>query len=298
MVIHGDIVGIAEIFLVAAALQLMHQFTAYGGVGLHHLKFLRRQPSRLIEDVIGDGDLANIVECRRRGDGADGFFREVIFGVVLRHLLQQHAGKAADTQNVLARLGAAVLDNGGEGIHHHLIGAANGLTLLRHGTLQLPAVEIGVDDDLQTAADHGGLIGLTDHVGHTHGEGQLRLIALPLLVDNGHHGDLLRRTMVAGCHQCRRLRLLRLGDIHHHAGDAGIVLLHQHHGLTDALRLQRVVRITENLPQRGTLHVAAHQQNRIFQSGDHRFAHLSSSFVLVSTSYHRNRPHARAVFFW
>ena len=281
MVIHGNIVGIAEIFLVAAALQLMHQLTAYGSVGLHHLKFLRRQPPRLIEDIIGDGDLANIVECRRRGDGADSFFRKVIFGVVLRHLLQQDAGKAADTQHVLARLGAAVLDNGREGVHHHLIGAADGLTLLRHGTLQLPAVEIGVDNDLQTAADHGGLIGLADHVGHTHGEGSLRLIAVLLLVDEGHHGDLLRRTMEAGLHHHGRLRLLRLGDVHHHAGDAGIVLLHQHHGLTDALRLQRVVRITENFTQRSTFHVAAYQQNRIFQSGDHSFAHLSSSFVLV-----------------
>ena len=276
----------------------MHQLTAYGGVGLHHLKFLRRQPSRLIEDVIGDGDLANIVERRRRGDGADGLFRKVIFGIVLRHLLQQHTGKAADTQHVLARLGAAVLDNGGEGIHHHLIGAADGLTLLRHGTLQLPAVEIGVDNDLQTAADHSGLIGLADHVGHTHGKGALRLVGFFLLVDKSHHRDLLRRTMAAGLHHHGRLRLLGLGDIHHHAGDAGIVLLHQHHRLTDALRLQRVVLITKNLTQCGTFHVTAYQQNRIFQSGDHRFAHLSSSFVLVSTSYHRNRPHARAVFFW
>ena len=298
MVIHGNIVGIAEIFLVAAALQLMHQLTAYGGVGLHHLKFLRRQPSRLIEDIIGDGDLADIVERRRRGNGADSFFRKVIFGIVLRHLLQQDAGKAADTQHVLARLGAAVLDNGGEGVHHHLIGAADSLALLRHGTLQLPAVEIGVDNDLQTAADHGGLIGLADHVGYAHDEGALRLLAFLLFSNKGHHGDLLRRTMAAGLHQCRRLRLLRLGDIHHHTGDAGIVLLHQHHALTDALRLQRVVRITENFPQCGTLSLTAYQQNRIFQSGDHRFAHLSSSFVLVSTSYHRNRPHARAVFFW
>ena len=46
---------------------VLQQLAALGGVGLHHLKFLRGQVTRLVENFLRDGPLAHVMEQGQGG---------------------------------------------------------------------------------------------------------------------------------------------------------------------------------------------------------------------------------------
>lgn len=88
MVIAADVPGITQVFPVAHAVQLLQHAAADGGMGLHHLEFLRRQLARLVEDSVRYGDLADVVQRGGGGDNGDLPPVQLVLRTAARQFLQ------------------------------------------------------------------------------------------------------------------------------------------------------------------------------------------------------------------
>ena len=249
VVIAGNVVGVAQIFRIAHAAEIFHQTAAHGGVGLDDLVFLLRQPVRLVQNGVRNGDLADVVQRSGTGNDADAVFRQSVFRAGGSHLLQQDLREAADPQNMVSGFGAAVLNDGGQCFQ----------------LLQMQLMQKQVDDDLHAAAGNGGRIRAQHHVGGAQRKSQL----FPLTAAGGRHeqnnGDLIGRPLAAA--GCQRAQLLGIsqGQIGQHRGNAASVLLQQHPRLMNVLRLQQIVAGLKNLTQANPVTVrAANEQQGIF----------------------------------
>ena len=184
----ADVVCVAQVFLVAGAGEGLQNLTAGEGVGLHDGTLFRSQRAGLVEDGIRNGDLADVVEGGRAGNDADGGLVQIIFGAGAGHLVQQNTGEAADTQNMLTGLHTAVLDDGGKGVNHDLIGVAENVCLLIQHFLQMPPVAVQIHDGLHAALGDYGVAGLYDHFIGPHAEGG-GLINAGAFAQNDQQGD-------------------------------------------------------------------------------------------------------------
>ena len=140
MVVAADIVGVAEVIPVRRAAEVFQHPAAAEGMGLHDLELLGAQGLVFIQDGVRNGDLSDVVEGGGAGDAADIPLGKAVLRAALGHILQKDLGQAAQPQHMAAGLRAAELDDGGEGVHHRLVGVAQGLGLLLHQLLQMVLV--------------------------------------------------------------------------------------------------------------------------------------------------------------
>ena len=120
--VKADIAGVLEIIPVPHPVQPRENLTALHRVGFHHLKLLRGQAARLVENRIRYGNLADIVEGGSADNHGDARLVQPQIRAVCSHVLQQHPGEQLDSLDVLPGLRTAVLDNGGEGVDHRRVG--------------------------------------------------------------------------------------------------------------------------------------------------------------------------------
>ena len=250
VVVVTDVVGIAQVFLVGQIVQTFQNVTAGEGVGLHDLPLHLGERAGLVQDGIGDGDLAYIVQGGGAGDDGDGAVVQVILGTGPGHLLQQEAGEAADTQDVLSRLHTAVFDNGGQNVHHVVVGLAQQQGLLGHQLLQMALVEIELHDVVDAALHGVGLIVQGDDVGST----QLKGLVEPRGVFVGENDDD-RHLQDVFLHIHPQVALGELfggAHIQQYGGNELMVLLQQQTCLTAVVSLQQIEALGKDLPQKTT----------------------------------------------
>ncbi|MPM70919.1 hypothetical protein SDC9_117880 [bioreactor metagenome] len=140
--VSANIVGIAQILRVAHPVQPRQNLAALDGMGLHHLKLLRRQAAGLVQNRVGNGNFSDVVQGGGAGNHIDGMFIHSVFGMLLRHLPQQNTGKAANAANVLSGLQTPVLDDGGKSVDQRGVGLPDAGSLLRHQLFQMELVTV------------------------------------------------------------------------------------------------------------------------------------------------------------
>ena len=240
VVVMADVVGVAQVFLVAGAGERLQDLTAGEGMGLHDGALFRSQGSGLVEDGVGNGDLADVVEGGRAGNDADGGLVQIVFRAGAGHLIQQDAGEAADAQNVLSGFHAAVFNDGGEGVHHDLVGVTQDVGLLIQQFLQVPFVAVQIHDGLHTALGDHGVTGLHDHVICPHAEGG-SLVNAGAFAQDDQQRDF--RQLPVGGHVPQQgvAALAGYAQIQQERGNAVQILLQQEHSLLAGLCLQNII---------------------------------------------------------
>ena len=270
VVIQANIIDVAQIHGVADVADLLGQLAAHGGVGLHDLELLRGQRAGLGEDLVRNGDLADVVKGRGGGDPVDLHIIQLIFRMIPGDLLQQQPGKAPDPQDMVAGFGAAVFNNGRQGIHHGLVGVSDGATLVFHQSFQVPLVGVQIHQYLDSAADGQSGVGLVDHVLHAHQKSGLLPLAGAGGADEADHRDL--RFAGSPGRLCQRLEAGAFGGgkIRNDRSDALAVLPQKQDALLGVLGFQEIKAVFKDGVQGAAVAGSvAYQQKRIFHSGFH-----------------------------
>ena len=118
VVVAGDLLGDGEEFdrLFCIGFGLGDGVAAQFGMGLHDFEFFRAQLAGLLQDVVGNADLADIVQRRRAGNRIDAAFIEVIAET---RVVAQGAGQGQHvtlgTQQVAAGFRVAGFSEAGQG---------------------------------------------------------------------------------------------------------------------------------------------------------------------------------------
>ena len=137
--------------------QLVQYVRTDGGVGLHDLEFILRQPTGLIQDGFGNVDLADVVQRRRRADKGNVRRAEVVLVGFLHQRVQQNVGGRLDVQHMHATLAVAELDDMAQNVDHRRVAFLFLVNLLRHKADEV--LLLGVEHQrIDDAAAHDGHI--------------------------------------------------------------------------------------------------------------------------------------------
>ena len=242
VVVAADMVGVAEVVLVRRAAEVFQHPAAAEGMGLHDLELLRSQGLVFIQDGVRNGNLSDVVEGRGAGDAADLPLGEPVLRAAAGHILQQDLGQAAQPQHVAAGLRAAELDDGGEGVHHRLVGVAQVLGLILHQLFQMVLVPAELRRVAHPLAHQGRQEGRRQHIAGAQTQGPFRRLGTAVRQQE-EEGDLpLPQHLGQGV-------LPGQAERQHHRSQAIPVLLHQEPCLAAVLRLQQVIAVLQDLPQ-------------------------------------------------
>ena len=88
---------------------------------LHDLKFLCRQLAGLVQNLLGRGDLADVMQCGSRLDHGDILLGERINIGLLHQLMKQQLRNGADIANMLSALVVAEFHHAAEDFDHQIV---------------------------------------------------------------------------------------------------------------------------------------------------------------------------------
>ena len=161
----ADLVGLAHERLVLVGLQTLQNGRTHGGVRFHDFERFAGQSARLVENTLGDVDLANVVQ---RGGGHDkidvGIVQRIAVGP-LDEGAEQKLGRGTDVQHVHAALAVSELNDVAEDTDHQVVRLIALVDLLRDKVHQ--AFLLGVQQQCidNAAADNGHVERPADVVG-------------------------------------------------------------------------------------------------------------------------------------
>ena len=230
MVPAADLKGVFDDRFILIDRQVGDDLRAQPRVLLDDVELTRRERGGLGQDVLGDEELADIVQARGDADGLDIFRPD---GAVVRpfqQAVQQQSRDAADICHVRASLAAAelhrVAENGGKNVGVPLAA----VEVVGDESRQLPRLGVeqdGVDD---AAADYIGHEGTADIVRRAELKGAVDVAAARF---HGDHdgGDLVDPP--AAVHFLQHLEAVRLGhhNIQQQRGDIALVRRERGDGL-------------------------------------------------------------------
>ena len=148
----------------------------------------------------------------------------------------------APERNHTAGLRAAELDDGGEGVHHRLVGVAQVLGLILHQLFQMVLVPAELRRVAHPLAHQGRQEGRRQHIAGAQTQGPFRRLGTAVRQQE-EEGDLpLPQHLGQGV-------LPGQAERQHHRSQAVPVLLHQEPCLAAVLRLQQVIAVLQDLPQ-------------------------------------------------
>ena len=107
--------------LLAVRRQPLEHGRADGGMGADDVELLGRQAARLVEDALGNADLADVVQGGGGDDEADLFLGQMIYVGLFAQPAQQHPGHGLHLEHVLSALAVAELDDVAEDADHDII---------------------------------------------------------------------------------------------------------------------------------------------------------------------------------
>ena len=116
----ADLDGDLDQRLVAVLRQPLEHGCADGGMGADDVEFLGRQCARLVQNVLGDADLADVVQGGRGGDEADLVLGQTVYIGLFGQLAQQHLGHGLHLKHMLCALAVAELDDMTEDANHDM----------------------------------------------------------------------------------------------------------------------------------------------------------------------------------
>ena len=234
--------------------QIVHHLRPHHRVGLHNLKFLVCEPAGLVEDLVGDGDLPDVVEGR--GGADEGHIRlgeGVAVGLMLQ-MVEKQLREGADMQHMLAALPVAELHNVAEDVDHQGALFLFFVDLVGHHARQLLLLgveENGVD---HPAVDQQRVEGAADKVGHALGEGPLHECGGGL---GGDHDDghVLNPAVLVHHRQHLEPVHLRHDNIQQEQTDLRSIFLQGRHGLHAVLRLHNIILLSQHIRQDRAVHL-------------------------------------------
>ncbi len=224
------------------------------GVGLHDPELLVGEAAGLVEDVLRDGDLADIVQGRGQADEADLLLGEGVLVGFLGQAAQQQLGDLADAQHMQAALAVAELDDVAQNIHHQAALAVLLLDLLHHQAHQLFLFIVqqqGVD---HPAVDDQRIEGAADKVRDAELEGPLDAGGGVLGRD---HDDRDGLDPAAAVHLLQHAEAvhLRHHDVQQHQRDLLAVAVELLHGLDPVFRLDDLVLAVQHVREDRAVHL-------------------------------------------
>ena len=116
----ADLDGDLDQRLVAVLRQPLEHGCADDGMGADDVEFLGRQCARLVQNVLGDADLADVVQGGRGGDEADLVLGQTVYIGLFGQLAQQHFGHGLHLKHMLCALAVAELDDMTEDADHDM----------------------------------------------------------------------------------------------------------------------------------------------------------------------------------
>ena len=240
MMVAADVIGILQVFLIAHTSQALQNLASLDRMGLHDFKLFLCKTSRLVKNLILNGNLADIVKGRGRSNDLYLFLIQPVLRTVPAHLLQKHPRKQADALDVLSRLQASVLNDRRQGIHQHIIGFPQFPGLLAHHVFQIMFVKIEFNNIMYPPFDHMGLKGLDNDVGSPQIKGP-QLSFQGIIRRDYHHRHLVQKPI--GPHLLQHP--VSVHHRHHHIQqhDCNILMIlpQQKQRLLPVLSLQQMV---------------------------------------------------------
>ena len=222
-------------------------------MGLHDLKLLRRQAAGLVEDLAGDGDLADIVEGGGVADEDDVVAGQAIAVGLVQQVVQQHLGQDAHVAHMETALAVAELHDVAEDLDHHGVLLFFFIDLVGQQTHQFFLFPVEQDGIGHAAVDHQRVKGAADKVGTAQAVGPLHVGGGGLC---GDHNDRHVIDPVVLVHDLQDLESVhvRHDDVQQQEVDLRLILSQDLHGPAAVLGLYDLVLIAEHIGQNGTVH--------------------------------------------
>jgi len=182
----ADLDGGLEQRLLAVRRQPLEHGRADGGMGADDVELLGRQAARLVEDALGDADLADVVQGGGGDDEADLFLGQMIYVGLFAQPAQQHPGHGLHLEHVLGALAVAELDDVAEDADHDIVVPLVAVDLVGDHAHQPLLVGVERERVLDAALDDERVEGTADVVGNA--ETVAALDGL-VVVGGGDHDD-------------------------------------------------------------------------------------------------------------
>ena len=251
--------------------QLRQHIRPLHRMGLYDPELLRRQPSRLVQDLLVNGDLTDVMQGGGGGDNGDLLLRQAVAPGQLGDAPQQKLRHDADMHHMQPALAVAELHDMPQNVHHQ-VGVALLFIHLIRGDLQKPPLPgVHPQQGRHPPPDPVRLKGTADVVHHTQVICPLPLPGAVLLI-NENHGNVVAKALVLHHFQHAEAVYLRHDGVQQHQIDDRNAPAQQGDGFNAVLRLQHLALILQKLPQKAPLRLGIiHNQYTLCSHNKHSY---------------------------
>ena len=248
----ADLDGGLEQRLLAVRRQPLEHGRADGGMGADDVELLGRQAARLVEDVLGNADLADVVQGGGGDDEADLFLGQMVYVGLFDQPAQQHPGHGLHLKHVLGALAVAELDDVAENADHDIAVPLVAVDLVGDHAHQPLLVGVEPERVLDAALDDVRVERTADVVGNAETVAALNGLAV---VGGGDHDDrnLVDPAELVHVLEHGKAVHLRHIDVEQHQIDVHILLEHP-----ERLRAVHCLCVFVSLAQDGLEHFSVH----------------------------------------
>ena len=248
----ADLDGGLEQRLLAVRRQPLEHGRADGGMGTDDVELLGRQAARLVEDVLGNADLADVVQGGGGDDEADLFLGQMVYVGLFDQPAQQHPGHGLHLKHVLGALAVAELDDVAEDADHDIAVPLVAVDLVGDHAHQPLLVGVEPERVLDAALDDVRVERTADVVGNAETVAALNGLAV---VGGGDHDDrnLVDPAELVHVLEHGKAVHLRHIDVEQHQIDVHILLEHP-----ERLRAVHCLCVFVSLAQDGLEHFSVH----------------------------------------
>ena len=243
-------------------------------MGADDVELLGRQAARLVEDALGNADLADVVQGGGGDDEADLFLGQMIYVGLFAQPAQQHPGHGLHLEHVLSALAVAELDDVAEDADHDIIIPLIAVDLVGDHAHQPLLVGVERERVLDAALNDERVEGTADVVGNA------ETVAAPdglAVVVGGDHDDrdLVDPAELVHALEHGKAVHLRHIDVEQHQVDVQILPEHP-----ERLRAVHCLDILVSLAQDGLEHFSVHL--RVVNDQDFLSVHSRSTAARVA----------------
>ncbi len=222
-------------------------------MGLHDFEFTGRQLARFVQNLIGNGKLADVVQSRRHNNRGALDSRNVIAIGFTHKPIEQDFCQVAHMQHVRAAFAVAQLHSAAHDIHEHIVALRALVVLLGQKGRKTPLAGIQSHNVAHTLANHTNIEGTPYVVGSSQLIGaQHRLVG----IFAGNHDDGNAFDPAASNHTGKHFEAVHIGhdDIKQHEGNLFSVLFEGRNSFLAILSLDNFVFLFQHLGENLAIH--------------------------------------------
>ena len=228
--------------------QISQHLGAHGGVGLDHLELFLGEPAGLVDDLVGDGDLADIVEGRGGAGQGDQLRGQVVPVGLFGQGLQEHLRDRGDVEHMQAALAVTEFHDVAQDRDHQVLGLLLLVDLVGHDVFQPPLLGVQQDGVVHTLTDDLRVEGTGQEIGYAQLVGPAD--------DRGHrlrgdddHGQIADPVVPVHVSQDTEAVQFRHHDVQQHQGEVLSAALQDGHGLQTVLGFHDVIILFQHIRQ-------------------------------------------------